>query len=681
MSRTTRRNGQAAKAEQSREDPTISKEDRYLQMADGLYRIKWLKDGPVLSRLTNFKAKIVGDLLLDDGVGTTRQFEIEATIKGQSNRFMVPAAEFAELRWVAEQVGAEAVMLPGNLARDHVRAGIQLDSGDIAQSVVYAHTGWRMIGGQYYFLHGGGAIGPDPAVLVGNRAEDRTSHNSPCEEMLHPAGPVGPVGPVLQTTHQHVRVELPSELADFELPPPDPNLEIQTAIRRTLRFLRLLPARVSFPLFATPWTAALSLTDLGVHLVGGTGLHKTCVAALLQQFFAPAAEYKNLPASWESTSNYLNTLASYLKDCLLVVDDFAPDGSEGDVQRLHSRAARLARSAANRSQRGRCRSNGSLAESRRPRALIVYTGEDVPWGRSVRARLLILEMGKGDTDSEPLAVVDKTILTRCQQEARAGVYAQAMAGYIRWLAPQWPNLQAEIEASLDDFRVKFAAPERHPQTTDILCKLGVGFDNFLCYAHSVGAISDSEQLDLWDRFHDAAFGVAKKQVFLQQSTDPVELFLDLLSALLSTGRAYVADYSGKAPDDDPDACGWERYTTIVGEGEEEKEVTTWRHRGSHIGWYNGTALLLQTKVAIAEAQKLAREIGQAITVTEKTLGKMLDERNMLLSTDKENGHYAKRLSINGGRTRVLHIAACHVIKHPLTTDPPSNEELMAWVNA
>ena len=58
--------------------------------------------------------------------------------------------------------------------------------------------------------------------------------------------------------------------------------------------------------------------------------------------------------------------------------------------------------------------------------IIVCTGEDLPTGQSIRARCLIGEVAKGD--------VDAAHLTRCQADAAAGLYAQTMAAFLRWLA-------------------------------------------------------------------------------------------------------------------------------------------------------------------------------------------------------------------------------------------------------
>jgi hypothetical protein len=133
---------------------------------------------------------------------------------------------------------------------------------------------------------------------------------------------------------------------------------------------------------------------------------------------------RNLPGSWSSTANALEGLAFAAKDALLVVDDFAPTGSQTDTERAHREADRILRAQGNRSGRLRMRSDGSLRSPRPPRGMIVSTGEDVPRGQSLRARMLVLELGPGDVDWDGL--------TGCQKAASDAALGRALAGFLCW---------------------------------------------------------------------------------------------------------------------------------------------------------------------------------------------------------------------------------------------------------
>src|SRR5439155_23830899 len=154
------------------------------------------------------------------------------------------------------------------------------------------------------------------------------------------------------------------------------------------------PAAISFPLLAATYRAVLGDADFALHLSGETGAFKSEVAALHQQHFGPGMNRLHLPGSWSSTGNALETLAFHAKDALFVIDDFAPQGSSADVARYHAAADRVVRAAGNHAGRSRLDSTAKLREPKPPRALILSTGEDVPRGQSIRARLLILELSK-----------------------------------------------------------------------------------------------------------------------------------------------------------------------------------------------------------------------------------------------------------------------------------------------
>src|SRR5207253_10169721 len=131
-------------------------------------------------------------------------------------------------------------------------------------------------------------------------------------------------------------------------------------------------------------------------------------------------------------------LTFYLKDALVVIDDYVPAGSSVEAHRLHAKADRVLRAQGNNSGRQRMQRDTSLRPPRSPRGLILSTGEDTPPGQSLRGRMLILEVSPGDV---PLAH-----LTPHQRAAAAGRYAEAMAGFVRWLAPQYAELRDRLPA-------------------------------------------------------------------------------------------------------------------------------------------------------------------------------------------------------------------------------------------
>jgi hypothetical protein len=134
-------------------DPLLYSDDE-----TGIVWHRWTPNGVERIRLTNFPVRIIGDITRDDGVEVTRHYEIAATLNGNPYRFEVGANQFRNVAaWVAERLGASAIVEPGQAIEARVRHAIQILSGDgITEKYIYAHTGWREIDGQMRFLHAGG---------------------------------------------------------------------------------------------------------------------------------------------------------------------------------------------------------------------------------------------------------------------------------------------------------------------------------------------------------------------------------------------------------------------------------------------------------------------------------------------------------------------------------------------
>ncbi len=84
--------------------------------------------------------------------------------------------------------------------------------------------------------------------------------------------------------------------------------------------------------------------------------------------------------------------------------------------------------------RGRSRPDGSQRPARPPRCLLVSTGEELPRGASIMARLIAIEVAHSD--------VDLARLTSAQSNASSGLYAQSMAFWVQCLARDPANARA-----------------------------------------------------------------------------------------------------------------------------------------------------------------------------------------------------------------------------------------------
>ena len=572
----------------------------YRETEAGIVWDKETRDGRVEVPLTNFTARIAAQIVRDDGVEEHRELEIAAKVAGQACLVRIPASSFEGAAWVIRYLGAEAVISPGFGARDHVRAAIQLLSGKIPERRVFAHTGWRRIGGTWFYLVGGGAIGRD------GRATD-------------------------------IVIELPEALGLFELPDP-PNGELSSrAVRAALRILDMAPDRVMVPLLGAVCRAVLGDSDVSLHLSGPTGTGKTAIAAVIQQFFGARMDAKHLPASWSSTANSLEETAFAAKDALLVVDDFAPTGSLCDVQRLHREADRLLRAVGNRAGRQRMRADCSQRPIRPPRGLIVSTGEDVPRGQSLRARLLVLQAARED--------LNWSVLTEVQSDTAAGLRATAMSGFVRWVAAHYEELRrfgGDREAALRGAMSRGT----HRRTPSNLASVALGWEAFLSWTREDGLLGQTEIDTLWRRVLKTLSELAGEQGEQISQGDPARRFVELLGQVLAAGRAHVATTNGGRPES-AEVWGW-RWSP---DGDE------WRALGNLVGWVNGEGVFLLPDAAYAAVQALGREGGEQISVTIGTLKRRLREGGFLQAVDEARETLTVRRTIGGVRRDVLHLSA------------------------
>jgi hypothetical protein len=381
-----------------------------------------------------------------------------------------------------------------------------------------------------------------------------------------------------------------------------------------------------------------------LHLVGPSGCFKTELAACAQQHYGDGLDSRHLPGSWSSTANALEALAFTAADALIVVDDFAPGGSQADVARFHRDADRVIRSAGNRSARMRLRADGELRPIRPPRCLLLSTGEETPRGHSVRGRLGILDVSKGD--------IDAARLTACQIDARNGLYAAALSAYLRWIAGRYEHLRDSRAELLDQLREEYRAQDSHARTGGILADLALGWRLFIRFAVETGAISEAEAGDYTERARAGLLAMGQQQVDHQQGAEPATQFLRLLRAALASGRAHVASTLGTAPGE-AGAWGW-RSNTVSINGTPSGDLDP---QGRRVGWLDGDVLYVDPESAHAETQRFAQEQGESIPISCQTLGKRLRERGYLTAIDHERQRLTVRRMCQGARRQVWQMCA------------------------
>jgi hypothetical protein len=328
----------------------------------------------------------------------------------------------------------------------------------------------------------------------------------------------------------------------------------------------------------------------------------------------------------------LEAVLSSGKDVLVTIDEYVPGESQGARAILQAKAERIIRAQGNASGRGRMRADTTLRRVRPPRGQLLSTGEEVPTAQSLRARMMIVEVGQGN--------VDWARLSEVQALAAGGTYATAMGGFVMWLASQLNDARQQFEGKRLDIR-QLVQAER---TADVIAQLAAAWEVYLVFARDIGALDDAAVDELWNRVWAGLIEVAAEQSELQQAAEPTARFRDLIVAALGTGKAHVvsADTGMRPADDRPERWGWQRDTAQV-----------WIPRGQCIGWLTADgALFLEPDVSYDVANKIG-----TIGVSAETLSARLADKGVtVVERDGRRRRHRPKRTVVGQRRRVLHVS-------------------------
>lgn len=566
--------------------------------------------------LCNFDAEIVREQITDDGVERKGIFEIKGRHQTGRNlpTIKLGADKFNSMTWV-NQWGVDSIVYAGQSTKDHLRVGIQIRSGRVVRIIVYAHTGWRNHEQHgWIYLFSGGAISANGYI-------------------------------------SDINVNLGGAKMDaYHLLPPPTGDALIKAVRSALTLLSVGPRRLTVPLLAAVFRSILgeaATIDFTVFYSGPSGTFKTELSVLGLSFMGCDFNSRNLPGNWSSTENALEKLNFTTKDAPVIIDDFAPTGTQSDIQRYHMKADRVLRSQGNKSGRLRMNPDGSLRPEFISRGLVISTGEDTPKGHSARARAMILEVSPGD--------ISVSALSAAQKLAREGVLASVMSGFVQWLAPRMDDLKKTLPDMQRELRD--AMPNlSHRRTPEIVASLELGLREFLRFAEEIEAISHAEAQQYLKEGHEALVEAAESQGALQRGEEPAIRALSLLSAGFITGRCHLVDVkTGQAPAS-PDTWGWH---TEPPRSDGPYSQPTLRSRGDRIGWLDSDEVLLEPDAAYAIIQRSARDQNEAFEISKNTLWKRLAQKGLLITSDTEKKNVVKR-TVEGQRRSVIAISAQHL---------------------
>ena len=559
----------------------------------------WVMDDQGPRPLCNFVAWIAEEIIHDDGLNEEVLFCVEGRLHDGTifPRVEVSSSKFASLSWVTSEWGARPLIHAGTSIKDHLRTAIQGLVPCEKRRKVYGHTGWRKVGDEWLFLHGGGAIGRD-----GHKAEIEVK-----------AG---------EGNMRHYRFE------------DEGGGNLCADVRASLRLLdisasnRAVGVVAQANIYRAPLGEA-ALIDFGAWLSAVTGSRKSEVTALMLAHFGRGfSGARSFPATWVDTESDLEAKGHAAKDCVFVVDDFKPMGTPNDVHKLHAKADRFFRGVGNQAGRGRRTSDMKQRAAYHPRCMAVSSGEDIPRGTSLRARLALVELSVTD--------IDNAILSELQIAARDGALERAMGGFLQWLASamdDWKKALPELRRSLRDGANQESFAKAHPRAADIYANLLIGLDLFFMYAESVGAVTAEERVAQFERCQTVLKEMIAAQGDLQADQDEVTQFLGYLKSSLNGCMCHCGDtFKQGPPTEHPSFWGWR---VIPGHGEDAPIFD--KPNGEPIGWVDEQRVYLDGNLAFAAAQEMAKATGENVAITQRSLWVRMNERGLLQDVVKENG--------------------------------------------
>lgn len=448
-------------------------------------------------RLCTFCAAPVREILTDDGVSQ----EVRYTIRGwaqdgrELDEIRVSAAEFASMRWPMRYWGSQGNIMPGAQTADKLRYAIA-EAGRLhaQRQRIYAHTGWRKIGGKWAYLYHGGAVGLD-----------------------------------------NVAVELTDALSRYRLDGED--IPLSEAQAGSLMLSSALPARVGIPLLALTYLAPLTqaLRDAGcpptfaMFLLGKTGNLKSSVAALALSHWGDFTR-ATLPSSFHSTANSIRYAAFCLKDALLVVDDFHPSSSPAARKTMTETAQDLARAYGDGASRNRMNADGSQRVSQPPRGLCLISGEDLPEiGASGEARFYIIQLAPGEIQADE-------VMDEMQRMAKNGVFARAMRGYLGWLGERMDGLTAGLWETFARLRREAGArlPSAHKRAAETVAHLMIGVESMCQWMTDTGGMDGDTAAAYREQAMEILIGQSAEQARESADISPSRMYLRALGELIGT---------------------------------------------------------------------------------------------------------------------------------------------------
>lgn len=272
------------------------------------------------------------------------------------------------------------------------------------------------------------------------------------------------------------------------------------------------------------------------------------------------------------------------------------------------------------------------------------TGEDIPNGKSLRARMMTIEVREGDIDGRQLKI--------CQRAGKEGLLATFLATWIQWLAPQRDQVLVELAACQESWKDSPGPDGMHRRTYMAKRELGFAFSKFMDFLRDEQLANQSQMLLLENNSGFSLEEVAFGQQQHVADVDVIEQFVSLLSAAFVARLIHLEDCNVPGPpEQDPRLWG---FTLRIVRGEDNKEIEVWTPNGRRVGWVDDDYVYFDPVLMYGVLKKISLEAGKSFPFTEHILRKRLVERGFAIP-DVGRQKNLQRITVDGERREVLKI--------------------------
>jgi hypothetical protein len=278
--------------------------------------------------------------------------------------------------------------------------------------------------------------------------------------------------------------------------------------------------------------------------------------------------------------------------------------------------------------------------------------------------MVVLELKPGD--------VDLDVLTQAQRDGEAGLYAAAMAGFVRHLAADYEGRCRALKARTVELRDQIIGTASHGRTADALSHVQAGFEAWMRFAVEVGAITAVEADRRVGECWQALCELVHDQADAQADADPVARFRRLIIAAIASGGAHITGSDGGQPPM-PARWGWRT--------DRPHNPLGFTALGDKIGWLDGDGVWLQPEAAYAAANAQGRALDEALAMQPQTLFTRMREAGVLASFEQESATGKVRNTVQkshcGQRGRWLRLPLGFFSEQ----EPAETAEILAFPNA